>query len=86
MAAHSSLLAWRIPRTEELAGCSPWGQSRTRLGDGTAARPLRPLVSAPRAAARAIRAACPLSSLRGFPVTRPAVSSKTKVVRSGLRG
>ena len=25
MATHSSVLAWRIPRTEETAGCSPWG-------------------------------------------------------------
>ena len=25
MATHSSILAWRIPWTEELAGCSPWG-------------------------------------------------------------
>ena len=25
MATHSSILAWEIPRTEGLAGCSPWG-------------------------------------------------------------
>ena len=25
MATHSSILAWRIPWTEELAGCSSWG-------------------------------------------------------------
>ena len=25
MATHSSILAWRIPWTEEPAGCSPWG-------------------------------------------------------------
>ena len=25
MAAHSSALAWEIPRTEEPGGCSPWG-------------------------------------------------------------
>ena len=25
MATHSSILAWRIPWTEELAGYSPWG-------------------------------------------------------------
>ena len=25
MATHSSILAWRIPRTEEPGGCSPWG-------------------------------------------------------------
>ena len=25
MAAHSSILAWRIPWAEKLAGCSPWG-------------------------------------------------------------
>ena len=25
MATHSSILAWRIPRTEEPAGYSPWG-------------------------------------------------------------
>ena len=25
MVTHSSILAWKIPRTEELAGYSPWG-------------------------------------------------------------
>ena len=25
MAPHSSTLAWKIPRTEEPVGCSPWG-------------------------------------------------------------
>ena len=25
MATHSSILAWRIPRTESLVGYSPWG-------------------------------------------------------------
>ena len=25
MATHSSILAWRIPWTEEPGGCSPWG-------------------------------------------------------------
>ena len=25
MATHSSILAWRIPQTEGLVGCSPWG-------------------------------------------------------------
>ena len=34
MATHSNLLAWRIPRTEELAGYSPWGcKSWTQLCD-----------------------------------------------------
>ena len=26
MAAHSSILAWRIPWTEDLMGYSPWGR------------------------------------------------------------
>ena len=26
MATHSSILAWKIPWTEELAGNSPWGR------------------------------------------------------------
>ena len=26
MATHSSVLAWGIPRTDELAGYSPWGR------------------------------------------------------------
>ena len=33
MAAHSSILAWKIPRRRSLVGCSPWG--RTRLSDFT---------------------------------------------------
>ena len=37
MATHSSILAWRIPWTEEPSGlASPWGRrSRTRLSDYT---------------------------------------------------
>ena len=39
MAPHSRILAWRIPRTEEPGGCSPWGfrESDTpeRLGRAT---------------------------------------------------
>ena len=30
MATHSNVLAWKIPRAEELgrlAGCSPWGRN-----------------------------------------------------------
>ena len=30
MATHSSFLAWEIPWTEELHGCSPWGHKRVR--------------------------------------------------------
>ena len=26
MALHSSTLAWKIPWTEDLVGCSPWGR------------------------------------------------------------
>ena len=26
MATHSSILAWRIPRTQDLVGYSPWGR------------------------------------------------------------
>ena len=35
MATHSSILAWRVPWTEEPAGCSPWGhtESGTRRSD-----------------------------------------------------
>ena len=29
MATHSSILAWEIPRTEELAGYSPWGRKES---------------------------------------------------------
>ena len=36
MATHSSILAWRISWTEELAGYSPWGRkSRTQLSNYT---------------------------------------------------
>ena len=34
MATHSSILAWRIPWTEELVGYSPWvTKSQTQLSD-----------------------------------------------------
>ena len=29
MATHSNIFAWRIPRTEELAGYSPWGRKES---------------------------------------------------------
>ena len=29
MAPHSSILAWKIPWTEELVGCSPWGHTES---------------------------------------------------------
>ena len=29
MATHSSILAWRIPRTEEPGGYSPWSQKES---------------------------------------------------------
>ena len=29
MATHSSTLAWKIPWTEELVGCSPWGREES---------------------------------------------------------
>ena len=35
MATHSSILAWRIPRTEELAGYSPWGYKESDTTEGT---------------------------------------------------
>ena len=35
MAIHSSILAWRIPRTEELAGYSPWGYKESDTTEGT---------------------------------------------------
>ena len=28
MVTHSSILAWKIPRTEEHGGCGPWGRKR----------------------------------------------------------
>ena len=29
MAPHSSTLAWKIPWTEDLVGCSPWGREES---------------------------------------------------------
>ena len=29
MAPHSSTLAWKIPWTESLVGCSPWGREES---------------------------------------------------------
>ena len=31
MAPHSSTLAWKIPWTEELVGCSPWGREESDM-------------------------------------------------------
>ena len=35
MATHSSILAWRILWTEELAGCSPWGREESDITEAT---------------------------------------------------
>ena len=34
VATHSSILAWRIPWTEELAGYSPWGCKESETTEG----------------------------------------------------
>ena len=31
MATHSSIIAWRIPRTEALGGYSPWGHKESDM-------------------------------------------------------
>ena len=36
MATHSSILAWRIPWTEELVGSSPWGQKELNMTNSNA--------------------------------------------------
>ena len=33
MATHSSILAWRVPSTEELAGRSPWGHTESDMAE-----------------------------------------------------
>ena len=35
MAAHSSILAWRIPWTEEPVGYSPWGNKKLDISEVT---------------------------------------------------
>ena len=35
MAAHSSILAWRIPWTEEPVGYSPWGRKELDMTEAT---------------------------------------------------
>ena len=35
MATHSSILAWRIPGTEELVGCRLWGRTESDTTDAT---------------------------------------------------
>ena len=35
MATHSSILAWRIPWTEEPGGYRPWGHKESRHDTGT---------------------------------------------------
>ena len=35
MATHSSILAWRIPETEELAGCRLWGHTQSDMTEAT---------------------------------------------------
>ena len=35
MASHSSVLAWRIPRTAELVGCRLWGRTESNTTEVT---------------------------------------------------
>ena len=37
MATHSSVLAWRIPRTGDLVGCRLWGRTESDTTEVTAA-------------------------------------------------
>ena len=32
---HSSILAWRVPWTEEPGGCSPWGHTELEMTETT---------------------------------------------------
>ena len=34
MATHSSILAWRIPKTRSLVGYSPWGRKELDMTEG----------------------------------------------------
>ena len=34
MATHSSVLAWRVPGTEETGGYSPWGRKELDMTEG----------------------------------------------------
>ena len=34
VATHSSIFAWRIPWTEELVACSPWGHKESDMTEG----------------------------------------------------
>ena len=49
MTTHSSVLAWRIPRTEDLAGCSQWGH-----GESDTAERLSPVWHCPCATRQAL--------------------------------
>ena len=42
MATHSSILAWRIPWTESLAGYSPWGRKESDTTEGLKFSPSLP--------------------------------------------
>ena len=35
MVTQSSILAWKIPWTEELVGCSPWGDKKLDITEHT---------------------------------------------------
>ena len=35
MAIYSSILAWEIPWTESMVGCSPWGRKESDISEGT---------------------------------------------------
>ena len=35
MAAHSGILAWRIPGTEEPVGCGLWGRAESDMTEAT---------------------------------------------------
>ena len=35
MTTHSSILAWKIPRTEESGGYSPWGRKESDMTEHT---------------------------------------------------
>ena len=46
MGTHSSILAWRIPRTEEPGGCSPWGPKESDTAEWLSTAQHKPQFSA----------------------------------------
>ena len=70
MAAHSSVLAWRIPGTGSLVGCRLWGRAGSDRTEATAAAAAAPRPHLPLLGLQRLRVELGFSSVQSLSCVR----------------